>query len=208
MTTLAQIPVPVQSDEKSVNDRRLWIGNLDHRITEYVLLKLVQKFGTPERFDFMYHVNGPEKGRPKGYCFVTYPNKEMAARAIRALNGKMALTRRLIVHWAKEKYDADPLPSSSSSLTSKAEETASEASTSDRCCTESKIRAIEAKLSVMEETKKDFGLSELPAAPPGTNRYSSVNTVQKTQPYNKDNRNNSRGPYSHRKPFEPRGRRR
>ena len=46
-------------------------------VDRFVLLKLIQKFGQPERFDFMYHISGPEKGRPKGYCFVTYPTKEV-----------------------------------------------------------------------------------------------------------------------------------
>ena len=50
-------------------------------VGRFVLLKLIQKFGKPERFDFMYHVSGPEKGRPKGYCFVTYPSKEVRQSA-------------------------------------------------------------------------------------------------------------------------------
>lgn len=70
--------------------------------------------------------------------------------------------------------------------------------------TESKIRAIEAKLTAMEETKKDFGLSELPAAPPGTNRYSIVN---KAQTNSANNKQSNRGSYSRRRPYVPSGHR-
>ena len=76
---------------------------------------------------------------------------------------------------------------------------------SHRDSTESKIRAIEAKLTAMEETKKDFGLSELPAAPPGTNRYSSVNKVQTNS--NANYKQSNRGSYSRRRPYIPSGHR-
>ena len=48
----------------------------------YVLLKLVQKFGKPERYDYMYHIAGPDKGKPKGYCFVTYPTREVSSKIV------------------------------------------------------------------------------------------------------------------------------
>ncbi|KAL8596571.1 hypothetical protein ACOMHN_059712 [Nucella lapillus] len=204
MSTKAVIPLPAQADDNSINDRRLWIGNLDHRITEYVLLKLVQRFGKPERFDFMYHVSGPDKGKPKGYCFVTYPNREEAEKAVRNLNGKLALSRRLAVHWAKEKYQNEPMPSCSSGLTTTSLETTPDTAPDTTESTESKIRAIEAKLVTMQETQKDFGLSELPAAPPGTNRLSSVHTAQK----NKAGSSGShRGAFHRRRPYVPSGHR-
>ncbi|XP_076454595.1 putative RNA-binding protein 18 [Babylonia areolata] len=210
MTTKALIPVPEQTDDNSVNDRRLWIGNLDHRITEYVLLKLVQRFGKPERFDFMYHITGPEKGKPKGYCFVTYPSREEAEKAVRSLNGKLALSRRLAVHWARDKYHNDPIPSCSSSLTTKGPETKPESVPESSESTESKIRAIEAKLVAMQETQKDFGVSELPSAPPGSNRLSSVHAAQKTKASG-SGRGSGRGSFHRRRPYVPnhhRGRRR
>ena len=57
----------------------------------------------------------------------------------------------------------------------------------------------------MEETKKDFGLSELPAAPPGTNRYSCVNKVQTNS--NANYKQSNRGSYSRRRPYIPSGHR-
>ncbi|KAF6126863.1 RNA binding motif protein 18 [Phyllostomus discolor] len=45
---------------------RLWIGNLDPKITEYHLLKLLQKFGTVKQFDFLFHKSGALEGQPRG----------------------------------------------------------------------------------------------------------------------------------------------
>ncbi|XP_043914212.1 probable RNA-binding protein 18 isoform X3 [Protopterus annectens] len=55
---------------------RLWIGNLDPKITEYHLLKLLQKFGQVKQFDFLFHKSGPLEGQPRGYCFVNFETKE------------------------------------------------------------------------------------------------------------------------------------
>ncbi|KAJ8954536.1 hypothetical protein NQ318_000770 [Aromia moschata] len=68
-----------------IEERRLWIGNLDPRVTEceilllvltytcffywYNLLKLVQKHGAIEKFDLIFHRNGPLAGQPRGYAF-------------------------------------------------------------------------------------------------------------------------------------------
>ncbi|KAM8801413.1 putative RNA-binding protein 18 isoform 2-T2 [Rhynchonycteris naso] len=55
---------------------RLWIGNLDPKITEYHLLKLLQKFGTVKQFDFLFHKSGALEGQPRGYCFVNFETKQ------------------------------------------------------------------------------------------------------------------------------------
>ncbi|XP_059513731.1 probable RNA-binding protein 18 isoform X3 [Myotis daubentonii] len=56
---------------------RLWIGNLDPKITEYHLLKLLQKFGTVKQFDFLFHKSGALEGQPRGYCFVNFETKQV-----------------------------------------------------------------------------------------------------------------------------------
>uniref|UniRef100_D6REF9 RNA binding motif protein 18 n=1 Tax=Mus musculus TaxID=10090 RepID=D6REF9_MOUSE len=43
---------------------RLWIGNLDPKITEYHLLKLLQKFGKVKQFDFLFHKSGSRTSHP------------------------------------------------------------------------------------------------------------------------------------------------
>jgi len=82
------------------NEKRLWVGNIDTRITEFALLKVLQKHGTLEKFDFLYHKAGPDVGKPRGYCFVSYASKQEAELAMGKLNGKMALSKRLSVKWA------------------------------------------------------------------------------------------------------------
>ncbi|XP_023611731.1 probable RNA-binding protein 18 isoform X2 [Myotis lucifugus] len=79
---------------------RLWIGNLDPKITEYHLLKLLQKFGTVKQFDFLFHKSGALEGQPRGYCFVNFETKQEAEQAIQCLNGKLALSKKLVVRWA------------------------------------------------------------------------------------------------------------
>ncbi|XP_060056090.1 probable RNA-binding protein 18 isoform X1 [Erinaceus europaeus] len=87
---------------------RLWIGNLDPKITEYHLLKLLQKFGTVKQFDFLFHKSGALEGQPRGYCFVNFETKQEAEQAIQCLNGKLALSKKLVVRWAHaqvKRYD-------------------------------------------------------------------------------------------------------
>uniref|UniRef100_A0A5F9DLD0 Probable RNA-binding protein 18 n=1 Tax=Oryctolagus cuniculus TaxID=9986 RepID=A0A5F9DLD0_RABIT len=87
---------------------RLWIGNLDPKITEYHLLKLLQRFGKVKQFDFLFHKSGALEGQPRGYCFVNFETKQEAEQAIQCLNGKLALSKKLVVRWAHaqvKRYD-------------------------------------------------------------------------------------------------------
>ena len=42
------------------------------------MVKILQKYGTLKKFDFLYHKSGPDIGKPRGYCFVTYENKHVS----------------------------------------------------------------------------------------------------------------------------------
>ncbi|KAK2141447.1 hypothetical protein LSH36_1095g00093 [Paralvinella palmiformis] len=143
-------PPPDEPGELHEDGCRLWIGNLDSRVTEFSLLKLLQKYGELAKFDFLYHKSGPDQGKPRGYCFVTYSCKELlpllviqnAEHAKRCLDGKLALSKRLVVKNAKtERKDflssAVLLPKTTSKK--------------DGMSKEAKIRAIEAKLHLMEK---------------------------------------------------------
>ncbi|XP_053501144.1 probable RNA-binding protein 18 isoform X6 [Ictalurus furcatus] len=130
----------ILSSGSSQEGHRLWIGNIDAKITEYHLVKLLEKFGQVEQFDFLFHKSGPLEGQPRGYCFVNFHTKEVpltcliqkcpclmllleAERAIQCLNGKLALSKKLVVRWAhaqvlssltgirNEHTDPDPDPS-------------------------------------------------------------------------------------------------
>ncbi|XP_024286693.1 polyadenylate-binding protein 1 isoform X2 [Oncorhynchus tshawytscha] len=88
------------SESSSHEGHRLWIGNIDPKITEYHLVKLLERFGKVKQFDFLFHKSGPMEGQPRGYCFVNFHTKEEAERAIHCLNGKLALSKKLVVRWA------------------------------------------------------------------------------------------------------------
>lgn len=147
MTSQEEVDLPPPPDdpgEVQEDGCRLWIGNLDSRVTEFSLLKLLQKYGELSKFDFLYHKSGPDQGKPRGYCFVTYSCRENAERAKKCLDGKFALSKRLVVKNAKtERRDF----LSSATLLSKTSTTVKKENVSK----EATIRAIEAKLRLMEK---------------------------------------------------------
>ncbi|XP_052094447.1 probable RNA-binding protein 18 [Mytilus californianus] len=163
-------PVPVPEDPAGniKDDCRLWIGNLDTRLTEYTLLKLLQKFGELKRFDFLLHKLGPEKGKPRGYCFVSYENRKDAEKAKRNMHGKLALSKKLVVKWAHAETESEqqeikvPCGISTGS-------------------TDSQIRAIEDKLRKMEESSSDFTISTKPVAQPGSSQLYQMNSAKQEQ---------------------------
>ncbi|XP_066507218.1 probable RNA-binding protein 18 isoform X1 [Hoplias malabaricus] len=172
----------ILSSSTSQDGHRLWIGNIDPKITEYHLVKLLEKFGKVKQFDFLFHKSGPLEGQPRGYCFVNFHTKEEAERAIQCLNGKLALSKKLVVRWAHaqvkrfEPYRGDKnLPASLEPSSSEAEEVPTSLSVG------AKIRAIEAKLQMMEEnTDEEYS---------GPSAYLYNKPTEKrekrSQPYNK-----------------------
>ncbi|XP_061118735.1 probable RNA-binding protein 18 [Conger conger] len=141
----------ILSESSSQEGHRLWIGNIDPKITEYHLVKLLERFGKVKQFDFLFHKSGPLEGQPRGYCFVNFQTKEEAERAIQCLNGKLALSKKLVVRWAHaqvKKFDGcrtDKAMPASLEPSSSADDMPTSLSVN------AKIRAIEAKLQMMEE---------------------------------------------------------
>lgn len=147
--------------------RRLWIGNLDERITEFTLLKLLQKYGKIEQFDFLFHKSGPNQGKPRGYCFASFENRTDAVHAVHALDGKLALGKKLAVKWAHSHIKApndpvpleqvinlhpDKIPSSFGGQSTKVPEEPTPKRKPVISSVDSQIRAIEGKLREMERS--------------------------------------------------------
>ncbi|KAG0374186.1 hypothetical protein BGX24_010721 [Mortierella sp. AD032] len=152
ITTVA----PTKPTEKnhSLDDRRLYIGNLDPGIDEYMLLKLFSPFGKVTKLDFMFHYSGPKKGTPRGYCFLDYEAPTQAAMAIKQMNRRSIKNRALVVSLANlappstdqegRKKSHDPnRPTNFSLLKAGALKNAS---------TNERIKAMERKLAQMAET--------------------------------------------------------
>jgi len=85
---------------------KLWVGNLPHKLTEFQLLKILEKFGTVSQFDFLYNINDAGKRCPRGYAFATFSSQSSAENAITNLNKTDIMGREVIVRLANPKTDA------------------------------------------------------------------------------------------------------
>jgi len=141
------------------SDTRLWIGNLDPRLREFHLLKMVQRYGTIDNFDFLFHRTGPNIGLPRGYAFVTFQDKEAAEKCLRSLDGTKVLDRHVAVRWAHQAAvtfidEETKLKSKLPALSIKKDEPSGETSTATVQVKAKAINAIEAKLKAMERGKE------------------------------------------------------
>lgn len=55
--------------------------NFSSRCDRFSILKILQKFGSLKKFDFLYHKSGPDQGKSRGYCFASYDNKAVSFKA-------------------------------------------------------------------------------------------------------------------------------
>lgn len=58
-------------------ENKLYIGNLDPRVTEYHIINLFKPFGHIVREEFAWHTHGVKKGQPRGFCFIEYATNEV-----------------------------------------------------------------------------------------------------------------------------------
>ncbi|XP_031378584.1 probable RNA-binding protein 18 isoform X1 [Punica granatum] len=140
----------------SVNEKcenRLYIGNLDLRITEAALIKMFSPFGTIVSEDFLWHTRGPKRGEPRGYAFIQYSTKEEAQLAKEKMHGRLACGRPLVVRLASEKYFAETLerPPKAAGPASRGSISSSSSSLGQGSSRSAKIAAIKSKLKVLEE---------------------------------------------------------
>ncbi|XP_063241945.1 probable RNA-binding protein 18 [Bacillus rossius redtenbacheri] len=182
-------PLPLEPlRDNKIGDRRLWLGNLDSRVTEYQLLKLLQKHGTIEKFDLLFHRTGPLAGQPRGYAFVTFTASGDAVKAKDILDGKLLGQKRVVVRWANcvSKEDMEKpkpeinIPALAGTQTEK------------KISRVSTIQAIEAKLKTMEHSLSDeFEVNNVPAG-----------IVYRPQPAARPQ--SARGKYASNKPYSRR----
>ncbi|XP_065363201.1 probable RNA-binding protein 18 [Calliphora vicina] len=161
------------SSSSVLEERRIWVGNLDPRLNEYQLLKIVQKCGAIEKFDMLFHKGGPLQGQSRGYAFVTFAQPEGAIRALDKLNGHLVLNRPIAVRLAKNvNYDDLERPKPKIEIpalgTGKKE---------GKISKEEAIKAIEQKLKFLESQPDDLEFNQSLAC--------EVPLIQKYQ-FNKD----------------------
>ncbi|CAK8532607.1 unnamed protein product [Lathyrus sativus] len=93
-------------------DNRLYIGNLDLKITEAALLKMFSPYGKIVSEDFLWHTQGSKRGEPRGFAFIQYSAKEEAILATEKMHGRLACGRPLVVRLASERYALEVADSS------------------------------------------------------------------------------------------------
>ena len=73
---------------------KLFVGRLPYEISEEELSKAFSEHG---KIDSINIAKDRESGKSKGFAFVTFPSKEEAKAAIKAMNGSEIKGRRIVV---------------------------------------------------------------------------------------------------------------
>ncbi|XP_030024218.2 probable RNA-binding protein 18 [Manduca sexta] len=187
--------VPLQLEpvlQNDVSDKRLWIGNLEPRVNEYQLLKMVRVYGNIEKFDMLFHRSGPNAGQPRGFAFVTYKMRQDAIKAMNSLNGQMLGSKRICVKFAKNILEEQEKPKPELGIAALAG-----AKPEIKLSKKTAIQSIEAKLNMMESMNPgdDFVVNKLAAhETPVITQYQnkqhqppnkSISTFRRRHPYHK-----------------------
>ena len=150
---------------------KLWVGNLPHKLTEFQLLKILEKFGSVTQFDFLYHINDAGKRTPRGYAFVTFSAQSSAENAIKSLNKTEILGREIIVRLANPKTDPDYSKNSRKIIPNALKAgSKTDLSSSEKV---DKIKQLEAKLKQMEQSStSDLKITPIPTSSQRHHPYS------------------------------------
>lgn len=140
----------LNAGSEETSDRRIYVGNIDHRISEATLLKMFTPFGKIESEDFLLHTRGPKRGEPRGFAFVQYSTKEEARLAKEKMHGRLACGRPLVVRLASEKSTAETVEKSPK-VAGVVSRSTHLGSSSGQMSRSAKIAAIKNKLKVLEE---------------------------------------------------------
>ncbi|EEF49062.1 probable RNA-binding protein 18 isoform X1 [Ricinus communis] len=135
-------------DEKA--ESKLYVGNLDLRITEAALIKMFSPYGKIVSEDFLWHTRGPKRGEPRGFAFVQFSTKEEAELAKEKMHGRLACGRPLVVRLASEKYLEEAAQNSCRAV-GEMKKTSTAGGTSGQMSRNAKIAAIKNKLRTLEE---------------------------------------------------------
>eukprot|EP01018_Ginkgo_biloba_P020872 Gb_41141 [translate_table: standard] len=160
-------------EEKREN--RLYIGNLDHRITEYHVIKMFSPFGKICCEEFMWHTHGPKRGEPRGFAFIEYSKKEEAEKAKECMNGRLALGRPLVVRFVDEKLVTHSAETSRHTSESNHPNASLSSCTMNRS---SKIAAIQNKLKSMGQEESSANESVMRKRARSVGMTSSIHSVQ------------------------------
>ncbi|KAK8853242.1 hypothetical protein IAR55_003944 [Kwoniella newhampshirensis] len=135
---------------------RLYVGNLSPTVDEYTLIQVFSKYGKITKLDFMFHKSGVLKGKPRGFAFMQFANKDDALKAMVKLHDRLLRGRKLVVTYASSAPPENlPLPTKGRRPTEAAKTTTLSLLKSSRKpqSASAQIAAMEAKLAAMARTK-------------------------------------------------------
>ncbi|KAL8817041.1 MAG: hypothetical protein Q9223_004053 [Gallowayella weberi] len=97
----------MSSDAPPKEGKNVFIGNIPYQLSEESVIEIASTCGQVVSFRL---VSDPETGRPRGYGFCEYTDKDAAASAIRNLDGYQVMGRELRVAYSHQgpKDDNDP----------------------------------------------------------------------------------------------------
>ncbi|KAL8696474.1 MAG: hypothetical protein Q9224_002778 [Gallowayella concinna] len=97
----------MSSDAPPKEGKNVFIGNIPYQLSEEAVIEIASTCGQVVSFRL---VSDPETGRPRGYGFCEYTDKDAAASAIRNLDGYQVMGRELRVAYSHQgpKDDNDP----------------------------------------------------------------------------------------------------
>jgi len=98
------------------NDSRIWVGNLDPRVTEFELVRLFRNCGPINKLEYLFHKIGPQAGQPRGYAFLTLTKRDDAIKARREFDGETLLGRTLLLKPARSVSHEDLVDSKNTQL--------------------------------------------------------------------------------------------
>jgi RNA recognition motif-containing protein len=151
-------------------------------LTEFHLLKLVQRFGSIENFDFLFHRFGPNAGLPRGYAFITYNHAEDAKKCLEGLDGKKVLDKVLSVRYAHQ--TANVFTDEEEKLRKKLPALGMKPDSEVKPVSKERaISAIEAKLRAMEREKEEVSNFSLTVVGGGQKGNVKSQSTTRNYPY-------------------------
>jgi len=122
----------------------------------YTLIKAFERFGKIASLDFLFHKAGPQKGKPRGYAFVEYSNKDEALKAMVTMHDKLVRGRNLVVTFAHQAPPVDDPGRLGKRRTDTGRPTAlSLLKNQGKLKTNDKIAALERKLAQLQDEATD-----------------------------------------------------
>ena len=86
--------------QHEVVENKLFVGNMDTRVSEAMVIKLFKEFGRIVDMDFLWHAGGVKAGEAKGQAFLEFAKRSETVAAQDAMNGKVVFGRALQVRFA------------------------------------------------------------------------------------------------------------